>query len=442
MAHVLIVEDQDNVRGSMAILLARAGHIVTEASDVPAALDALAASPCEVVLTDVRMQGDADGASLLRAVKTRDAEVEVVMMTAFGSIEDAVQAIRGGAYDYLTKPVEPDRLLLTVRRAAERCALAREVKQLRAQMSGGDEIVAASPAMQAVLARVAQLAQTDSTVLITGESGTGKELIARALYEQSARRQGRFVPINCGAISETILESELFGHRRGAFTGAVSDKKGLLEEAHNGVLFLDEIGEMSTSMQVRLLRFLQGGEVRRVGETETRRVNVRLVAATHRALEDEVAAGRFRQDFYYRINVVGVSVPPLRERPEDIVALTTAFLPRIAARLKRPVRGFSSGTLDLMARYHWPGNVRELENAIERALNVASGELITEEDLPAALTLSPVPVSAAPPEAEDQRARLVAALEQSRWNQGRAAASLGISRTTLWRKLREHGIRS
>lgn len=440
MAVVLVVEDQPNVRRSMAILLERAGYEVRQAATMAEAMESLSTPGLEVVLTDVRVQGHTDGASLLRAVKRRDSEVEVVMMTAFGTIEDAVDAIKGGAHDYLTKPVDPDRLLLTVRRAAERSALAREVKQLRAQVSGREDIIAASAGMQGVLATIVQLARTDSTVLITGESGTGKELVARALYEQSERRGARFVPINCGAISETILESELFGHKKGAFTDAVSDKKGLLEEAHGGVLFLDEIGEMSTSMQVRLLRFMQEGEVRRVGDTQTRRVNVRLIAATHRSLEDEVAVGRFRQDFYYRINVVVLRVPPLRERPEDILALATAFLPRIAARLKRPVKGFSPGTLELMSSYHWPGNVRELQNAIERAVNVASGELISEEDLPAVLTLSATSSAAVAAISDDERARLVAALERCRWNQGRTAASLGISRTTLWRKLREHRV--
>jgi two-component system, NtrC family, response regulator AtoC len=352
----------------------------------------------------------------------------------------------------LTKPADPDRLLLTVRRAAERNALAREVRQLRAQMGDQHRIVAASQQMQRVLATVAQLATTDSTVLLTGESGTGKELIARALHSQSARRTRRFVPVNCGAIPETILETELFGHRKGAFTGAVVDKKGLLEEADGGVLFLDEIGDMPGPMQVRLLRFLQGGEVRRIGDTTTRRVDVRLVAATHRQLEEEVANGRFRQDFYYRINVVGVQIPPLRERPEDIVALAEYFLQRIAARFQRQLSGFTPGALELMQAYRWPGNARELENAIERAVNLASGPVLSEADLPAAITVHPDHVPSAtlvrqgshrsPAEEREERTHLMETLEQCRWNQGRAAVALGISRTTLWRKMREHRIQS
>jgi DNA-binding NtrC family response regulator len=440
MSHILLVEDNANVRRSMALLLEGEGHSVVEAASTGDALPIARSTPVDVVVTDVRVEGETSGIDLLKQLKAGDGDVEVVLVTAFGTIDDAVAAIKSGAYDYLTKPVAPDRLLLTVRRAAERSALAREVRQLRAQMGGQDEIIAVSRAMQQVLATVAQLATTDSTVLITGESGTGKELVARALYAQSARRHKRFVPINCAAIPETILESELFGHRKGAFTGAVVDKSGLLEEAHGGVLFLDEIGEMPSSMQVRLLRFLQGGEVRRIGDTSTRQVDVRLVAATHRSLELEVAEGRVRQDFYYRINVVGVRIPPLRERVDDIAPLAASFLRRTAARLRRPISGFTPGAIELLESYAWPGNTRELENAIERAVNLASGPLLTEADLPAAITVRVESPAAGSDDGE--RSRLLGALEQSHWNQGRAAAALGISRTTLWRKMREHRIRA
>jgi DNA-binding NtrC family response regulator len=446
MSRVVVVDDQPNVRRSVAMLLRHDGHTVVEAADAGAAVEAFDSGPIDVVVTDVRLEGPSDGVELMRRLKLRDEHTQVILLTAFGSIDHAVDAMRGGAYDYLTKPAEPDRLRLTVRRAVELAALSREVQRLRAHMSAGDEIVAVSPQMTAVLATIAQLAETDSSVLITGESGTGKELLARALYERSPRRKGRFVPINCGGIAETLLESELFGHRKGAFTGAIVDRKGLLEEAHGGVLFLDEIGEMPASMQVRLLRFLQGGEVRRVGDTVTRQVDVRLVAATHRSLEDEVAAGRFRQDLYYRINVVSVRVPPLRERVEDIPALARAFLARTAARMRRDVQGFSREALDLLMSYSWPGNVRELQNVIERALNLATGREIGESDLPASLVVAAragtTAVSPLAPAVNqsDERSRLLAALEQCRWNQRKAAVALGISRTTLWRKLREHRI--
>ena len=442
MTRALVVDDQVNVRRSIALVLAQDGHEVVEAGTAAEALSLADSRRPDVVITDVRMGADSDGVALLRELRARHLDIEVVVITAFGTIEDAVEAIKAGAYDYLTKPVDPDRLLMTVRRAAERRALAREVRQLRAHVEGQDRIVAVSAAMQQVLATVAQVAQTDSAVLVTGESGTGKELVARALHAQSQRSSGRFVPVNCGAIAETLLESELFGHRKGAFTGAVLEKKGLLEEAHQGVLFLDEIGEMSAAMQVRLLRFLQGGEVRRVGDTVTRQVDVRLVAATHRTLEEEVALGRFRQDFYYRINVVGIRIPPLRDRVEDIPALAEYFLQGTAARLRRRISGFTPSAVQAMERYHWPGNARELANAIERAVNLAAGPMLTESDFPASVTVqSPRQPTHAEPSAAnetDERARLVAALERCRWNHSRAAETLGMSRTTLWRKMREH----
>ncbi|MCC7126151.1 MAG: sigma-54-dependent Fis family transcriptional regulator [Acidobacteria bacterium] len=436
MSQVLLVDDHVNVRRSMALLLEQDDHQVIEADSTGEALRLAASHPIDVVVTDMRMGTETDGVTLLRELRASNRDVQVVLITAFGTIDGAVEAIKSGAYDYLTKPANPERLLLTVRRAAERCALAREVRQLRAQVGEEDQIVAVSPQMQQVLATVEQFASSDCTVLITGESGTGKELVARALYTQSARRSHRFVPINCGAIPENLLESELFGHRKGAFTGAVVDKRGLLEEADRGVLFLDELGEMPLPMQVRLLRFLQSGEVRRVGDTATRRVDVRIIAATHRALEDEIAQGRFRQDFYYRINVVTIAIPPLRERPEDIPAMAEFFLRRKAARLRKPVVGFSPEALSLLQSYHWPGNARELENAIERAANLASGPLLTEADLPASITLR-TPAADAALTGPDERSRIVSALKTARYNQSRAAVILGINRTTLWRKMRE-----
>ena len=338
MTRVLLVDDQANLRRSTGILLEQDGCQVYHAAGVAEALSTLAATGIDVVLTDVRMNSADDGRALLATIKGRWPDIEVVLITAFATIDDAVEAIKAGAYDYLTKPLDPARLLITVRRAAERASLAGEVRRLRTQVDGESKIIAASQQMQQVLRRVAQLATTDSTVLITGESGTGKELVARALHAQSRRRNNKFVPINCGAMPESIMESELFGHRKGSFTGAISDKKGLLEEAHHGVLFLDEIGEMAVPMQIRLLRFLQGGEVRRIGDTQERHVDVRLVLATHRSLEAEVASGRFRHDLYYRINVVDLRIPPLRDRPSDIRPLAEYIARRVAARNARPTR--------------------------------------------------------------------------------------------------------
>ncbi len=436
MSRLLVVDDQANGRRSIVLLLEQDGHSVVESSSVADALRRAASEPFDVVLTDVRIDSGNDGLTLLRELRAHDREVQVVLVTAFGTIDDAVDAIKAGAYDYLTKPVDPERLCITIRRAAERAELSREVRELRAQMDERDEIVAVSREMRHVLDTIAQVAATDSTVLITGESGTGKELVARALYSQSPRHAHRFVPINCGGIAEGLLESELFGHRKGAFTGAVTDKRGLIEEADGGVLFLDEIGEMPLSMQVRLLRFLQGGEVRRVGDTTTRRVNVRLVAATHRELEREVEERRFRGDFFYRINVVGIRIPPLRERTDDIPALAGFFLRRHSVRLRRPMEGFTAGALELLKGHPWPGNARELENAIERAVNLACGPVLSEADLPASVSLQAQPRAGVATMGE--REQLLSALEQSRWNQSRAASRLGMSRTTLWRKMREH----
>jgi len=438
MSRVLVVDDQANVRRSIALLLEQDGHIVVEAGSADEALRSASTHAFDVVATDVRIDTGHEGVALLRDLRARDRDVQVVLVTAFGTIADAVDAIKAGAYDYLTKPVDPERLCITIRRAAERAELSREVRHLRAQMDERDEIVAVSREMRHVLDTVGQVAATDSTVLITGESGTGKELVARALYSESPRRTHRFVPINCGGLAEGLLESELFGHRKGAFTSAITDKRGLLEEADGGVLFLDEIGEMPLSMQIRLLRFLQGGEVRRMGETSTRRVNVRLVAATHRDLEQEVQSGRFREDFFYRINVVGIRIPPLRERTDDIPALAGFFLRRHSVRLRRPIEGFTAGALELLKAHPWPGNARELENAIERAVNLACGPVLSEADLPASVTLQAQGRGRAV--TTDERDRLLSALEQSRWNQSRAASRLGMSRTTLWRKMREHHI--
>lgn len=439
MVTVLLVEDQLNVRRSLAALLAQDGLAVREAASADEALAILHDTEIDVVVSDVRMPGDSDGAGLLRRIKAGVPDVEVILATAFGTIDQAVDVIKSGAYDYLTKPVDPERLTITVKRAAERRALAREVRTLREQVRDVDQVIAVSRQMQATVRQAGQLAQSDSTVLITGESGTGKELVARMLYQQGPRRGGKFVPVNCGALPESILESELFGHRKGAFTGALADKKGLLEEAHGGVLFLDEIGEMPVSMQVRLLRFLQGGEVRRVGDTVTRKVDVRLVAATHRSLEEEVERGVVRQDFYYRIKVITLPVAPLRERLADVQPLAEYFLRRFALRLRRTVTGFTPGAMELLTRYSWPGNVRELENVVECAANLASGDRITEADLPATVTVGSPPERALPASA-DERRRLIDALDRARWNQSRAATQLGMSRTTLWRKMREFQI--
>jgi DNA-binding NtrC family response regulator len=443
MASVLLVDDLPDVRAATALLLARDGHVAHEAPNLARALEVLAATEVDVIVSGVRLDTHGDRTAILHTIRSYGLDIPVIIVTACGTVDEAVDAMKAGAHDYLARPFDPSRLLLAVRAAAEHGRVGREGGRLRTQAGADGRIVAVSRAMRAVIETIGRLARTDSTVLITGESGTGKELVARALYAQSSRRTGKFVPINCGAIPDTMLESELFGHRKGAFTSSIVDKKGLLEEANHGVLFLDEIGEMPPSMQVGLLRFAEGGEMRRIGETDTRRVDARLVLATHRSLEDEIARGRFREDFYYRINVAGIHLPALRDRREDILPLANYLLPRLAARLHRTSGGFTPDAADALTAYAWPGNVRELHNAIERALNVASGELISSADLPARVTAGRAGGVALDVKAHAaDRERLLDALTQHHWNQKDTAASLGMSRTTLWRRLRELRIES
>jgi DNA-binding NtrC family response regulator len=433
--HVLIVDDEEAVCWALEKGLARDGYSVTTTASAERAFELATEKTPDVVIMDVRLPG-MDGLAALARLREISGGAPVVTITAFGNLDTAVKAVQEGAFEYLTKPFDYEQALKAVERAVQN-----RPRRPESPVPAGapdEEIVGRGPAMQTVFRRIALVAPRDACVLITGESGTGKELVARALYSQSPRRSRRFVPINCGGIAEGLLESELFGHRKGAFTSAITEKRGLLEEADGGVLFLDEIGEMPLTMQVRLLRFLQGGEVRRMGDTATRHVNVRLVAATHRDLETEVEEGRFRGDFFYRIDVVGIRIPPLRERTDDIPALADFFLRRHSLRLRRPIEGFTPGAVDVLKAHPWPGNARELENAIERAVNLARGPVLSEADLPASVSMQAQPRGRSIPVAE--RERLLFALEQSRWNQSRAATRLGMSRTTLWRKMREHHI--
>jgi len=439
MASVLIVDDPTTVRRSAAAVLDNDGHVVRETETLPFGLDLLAMD-FDVVVMATPLARPPDTAALVRAAKERHPGIEVIVVSGSATVEEAVGAMKAGAFDYIPHPFERQRLLDAVRGAAEHRST-RTVRRVRAEATADGHIVAVSRAMRAVVDAVATMARSDSTVLITGESGTGKELVARALHARSDRRTAKFVPINCGAIPDTMLESELFGHRKGAFTSAVSDKKGLLEDANQGVLLLDEVGEMPASMQVRLLRFVENGEIRRIGETQTRRVDVRVLVATHRSLDEEIAHGRFREDFFHRINVMGIHIPPLRDRPEDIVPLAEHLLPTLAARVRRSIKGFTPAAIDALRSYPWPGNVRELRNAIERSLNVAQGDLVTEADLPARVRGGDGRDCAASIPSAD-RERLLAALTEHHWNQRDTAASLGMSRTTLWRRLRELRIES
>ena len=446
MAAILLVDDEPSARATMALLLRKRGHLVSEAADVGAAVKALADAVFEVVVTDLRMP-DGDGLDVLRAAKAHCPDADVILLTAYAGWESAKEAIQLGAFDYFEKGREPDELLHRIDRAVADKALRRENENLRAQVRerfGLPGLIASSAEMAQVLDLVGRVAPTDATVLIHGESGTGKEVVAKALHHASRRAGARFVAINCGALPEALLESEIFGHVKGAFTGAGANKKGLYEEAHGGTLFLDEIGEMAPGLQVKLLRALQSGEVRPVGSTRAITVDARVVAATNRDLEPMIRQGSFREDLFYRLNVIPIALPPLRERREDIPLLAEHFLARFGQRQGRVLR-LSAGAMERLLRYAWPGNVRELENAMERTAILARSETIEPGDLPphvgAGLALGPAPGLAAEQTlAEAERAHIVQILERYGWNHTRAAEALGIGRTTLWRKLKEFEI--
>ena len=446
MAALLVVDDEASARAGLALLLRQRGHRVVEADGVTAGAKRISEDVFDVVITDLRMP-DGDGLDVLRAVKAQAADTEVILLTAYAGWESAKEAIRLGALDYFEKGREPDELYHRIDKALAEQALRRENENLRQQLSERYGIagpIAQSPAMTTVLDLVERVAPTDATLLIQGESGTGKELIAQAVHQASPRAPRPFVAVNCGAVPEALLESELFGHVRGAFTGAIASKLGLFEEAHGGTLFLDEVGEMPAALQVKLLRVLQSGEFRRLGATQALTTDVRVLAATNRDLVEMVRQGMFRDDLFYRLNVIRVVVPPLRERREDIPALAEHFLARSAGKLNRELR-LSAEAVERLLRYPWSGNVRELENAIERATILARGATVSPDDLPphvaAGLELGPSP--ALPRQitlAEAERIHILQTLERFGGNHSSAAEALGIGRTTLWRKLKEYGI--
>ncbi len=455
---ILVVENEDSLRLTLAVLLKRAGYTVREAPHGQAALEALAKEPADLVITDLRME-PVDGLEVLRAVKASSPQTEVLVLTGFGSIESAVEAMKLGAFEYLTKPFDREEMLLTVAKALERKSLLSEVRQLRAQVReryAFDNIIGPSPRMQKVLDLVARVAESDATVLIEGESGTGKELIAKALHHASRRRARPFVAVNCGALPEPLLESELFGHVKGSFTGATTHKKGLFEEASGGTILLDEIGETTPSMQVKLLRVLQEQEVRRVGSNAPVKIDTRVIAATNRHLGQLVKDGAFREDLFYRLNVIPITIPPLRERPEDVLPLAEHFLRRFAAKQEKAITGLSREAAQLLARYPWPGNVRELENAIERAVVLTRDTEIQPGDLPLnvvegrgdAPAAAGGAVNSGAPRGgrltlrEMEKAYILETLNELEWNQAKVAQVLDIGRNTLWRKLKEYGIKT
>jgi two-component system response regulator AtoC len=452
---VLVADDKENMLKLFAKILAD-GYLLETAPDGARALSLVATRAYDVVVTDIRMPG-ADGFELLAAVKARAPATEVVMMTGHATVGDAVRAMKMGAFDYLEKPFDPDAALAVVARAAEHKRLA---DAARAATPAGEEaafhnLVGGSAAIREVYRLLEKAAQVDATVLLLGETGTGKELAARAIHYHSARRERRFVPVNCGALPGDLVESELFGHARGAFTGAAAAKAGLFEEAEGGTIFLDEVGELPLPTQVKLNRVLQEREIRRVGETTPTKVDVRVVAATHRDLREEVKAGRFREDLFYRLNVLTVRLPPLRERAEDVPLLAAHFLEKHARAVRRTLRGFGPDAMRRLAGHAWPGNVRELENVVERAVAVAGGELVGVEDLPPELAaaapgaappgaLAALPYRDAIAEARDRVSRdyLVALMREFGGNVTRAAERAGMERESLHRLLRRYAIRS
>ncbi|MGH7567988.1 MAG: sigma-54-dependent transcriptional regulator [Gemmatimonadales bacterium] len=449
MTRVLVIDDEPGLRQSLGLLLTGAGYEVATESDGRRALERAVAEPFDLILCDVRMP-ELDGLSFLRAYRDRGGAALVIMMSAYGGEEAALAAMKEGAYDYLPKPFRPDEVVLTLRKAEERERLRRTVAGLRAQLAAGPAeraIVADSPAMRQALELVARVAEHKTTILITGESGTGKEIIARAIHRASPRVAEAFVAINCAAIPESLLESELFGHVRGAFTGATADKAGLFEQAGGGTLLLDEIGELPVGLQAKLLRVLQEGEIRRVGDQKTRRVDVRVLAATARDLTVEATAGRFREDLLYRLNVITIHLPPLAGRRADIAPLARHFAAQYAQRLARPL-ALSAEALAWLEAQAWPGNVRELEHAIERAAVLSDKEILE----PADFRKVPLP---APPSQEEQgagggtlreavdtaeRAAIAAALRAADGNRRDAARRLGVSLRTLFYKIERYGL--
>jgi two-component system response regulator PilR (NtrC family) len=451
---ILVLDDERSLREFLSICLSRAGHKVTAAEDPQVALRTLASgTPIDLVITDLKMPGPLDGLGVLDAVKKDHPEIQVIVMTAFASTDTAIAAMKGGAYDYLTKPFKVDEILERVKRALERQALVRDNALLREKVQEPyrlSALLGRGPSMQRVFDLIRKIAGAKTSVLITGESGTGKELVARALHGEGARAHGPFVAVNCGAIPETLIESELFGHLKGAFTGATGAKEGLFAAAEGGTLFLDEIAELPLAMQVKLLRALQERKVKPVGGTEERPVDVRVVAATNRDLEAEVASGGFRQDLYYRLNVIQVHLPPLRQRREDIPLLVEHFVRRYAAELGKRVTGVSPEALAALARYDYPGNVRELENIVERAVTLETGSVIGRDALPelgrlAAAPAAPVELPSAGVDldallADYERDLVGKALRQSGGVRREAARILGITFRSLRYRLAKLGL--
>lgn len=440
-AKVLVVDDEAIIRQSLHDWLSDAGYEVLTAENGPKALETIQREGLRIVITDLVMPG-MDGIELMKRAREISPDIEVIVITAYGSIPTAISAMREGAYDYIEKPFCPERTEILIEKLVEHQGLIEENLSLHQKLEERyrfENIIAKSPRMQQVIEVIKVVAKSNATVLITGETGTGKELVARAIHSQSYRCGKPFIAVSCAALPETLLESELFGHEKGAFTGAYAQKKGKFEIASRGTLFLDEIGEMSTNIQVHLLRVLEEKEFTRVGGNEPIKVDVRVISATNRATKEAIAEGRFREDLYYRLNVVNVELPPLRERKEDIPLLAQHFLKEFALENNKEVSGFSSEATDFLLRYDWPGNVRELENAIERAVILAQKPLIELDDLPQQTLVAPS-ISAEKNLRQVEKNHILNVLAQTKGNYTEAARVLGISRMTLYNKAKAYGI--
>ncbi|HEY3393843.1 MAG TPA: sigma-54 dependent transcriptional regulator [Lacipirellulaceae bacterium] len=448
--HLLVVDDDRHVLESMADWLRGQGYELDASPGYASALERLRGRTFELVLADVRLR-DGDGFDLLEQCRRNWPGMQVILMTGYGTPDGAIEAIHAGAFDYITKPIIGDELRMAIERALSQRSVQRENDNLRAQLDrryGMDNIVGRDPRMLKVFEMIASVADTRATVLVTGESGTGKSMIARAIHRRSGRAKGPFVEVACGALPETLLESELFGHVAGAFTGAAGEKMGKFLQAHGGTIFLDEIGTASPAMQVKLLRVLQELKFEQVGGNKTFEVDVRVVLATNEELSRAVAEGRFRQDLYYRINVINVELPPLRTRPSDVVLLAHSFLEHVREDSRRQVTGFADDALAAMERYHWPGNVRELQNIVERAVLLGKGPTITLADLPGELrgtgsfiTTAPVGQKTLKEALEGPERQIIReVLESNNWNRNATADQLGINRTTLYKKMKRLGL--
>ncbi|NRA33755.1 MAG: sigma-54-dependent Fis family transcriptional regulator [Polyangiaceae bacterium] len=451
MRRILVVDDEENIRLVLKTLLKRNSYEVETAASGEEALNLVESFGPDVVLTDVKMPR-MGGLDLLATLKAKGNDATVIVMSAYGNVDQAIDAMKAGAYDYIQKPFKPDEVVLVLRKAEERELLRKENRALRAEIRKEHQfegILAKSGAMETVFRTIAKIADYKTTVLVTGESGVGKELVARAIHSASGRKSHPFVAVNCGAIPENLLESELFGHRKGAFTDAHRDREGLFENAHRGTLFLDEIGELPVALQVKLLRVLEGDPIRRLGETKGVEVDVRIVAATNRDLTKETEAGRFREDLFYRLNVLPIHVPPLRDRREDVPVLVDYFITRNNVRLGTDIRGLDTESRRLLYEYVWPGNVRELENTVERAMVLAEGAQIVAVDLPERIreAQDSVQMQLASGELSVKKTTRIIeeilirrALQKTKGNRTRAAEVLEISHRALLYKIKDYKV--